>query len=198
MIDKDYLDWYKNDLDLEARIEQRLKALEKKYELNEQQYKIIYNRQENLESVLKDFMLETQDTLMSVLSMGYNAKFKSNVTRLISQLSAKDDSGGEIEVIKAEDFIEKYCKNGVLGEKADVIIYDDETPPEPYITAETPIEEIFAKGMKFQEQKDIVEFIQKLKCLNPTYIMDLSDGDRKVVDYFWIKVLIEKYEEMVK
>ena len=30
MSDKDYLDWYKNDLDLEARIEQRLKALEKK------------------------------------------------------------------------------------------------------------------------------------------------------------------------
>ena len=30
MSDKDYLDWYKNDLDLEARIEQKLKALEKK------------------------------------------------------------------------------------------------------------------------------------------------------------------------
>ena len=64
-----------------------------------------------------------------------------------------------------------------------------------YINAKTEnVQKVIESALK----KQIVEFIQNLKCLNPSYIMDLVDGDRKVVDYFWIKVLIEKYEEEIK
>ena len=64
-----------------------------------------------------------------------------------------------------------------------------------YLNAKT---ENVQKLFDSERKKQIVEFIQNLKCLNPTYIMDLSDGDRKVIDYFWIQVLIEKYEEEIK
>ena len=60
-----------------------------------------------------------------------------------------------------------------------------------YLNAKT---ENVQKLFDSERKKQIVEFIQNLKCLNPTYIMDLSDEDRKVVDYIWIKVLTEKYE----
>ena len=45
-----------------------------------------------------------------------------------------------------------------------------------------------------RENRLIGDFLADLKCLNPTYIMDLSNEDRKVVDYIWIKVLTEKWE----
>jgi len=53
MSDKDYLDWYKNDLDLEAKINKRIEALEKKLFENSGDPEIIKNHAEQIAELKK-------------------------------------------------------------------------------------------------------------------------------------------------
>ena len=72
----------------------------------------------------------------------------------------------------------------------------NEKDPEPYITAETPIEEIFAKGMKYQEQKDIAEFIHNWIGLRHL-CQDAADNGNEESWEYWLKIYKE-YEAKLK
>ena len=70
---------------------EQIAELKGKYELNEQQYKIIYNRQENLESVLKDI----KEVVLEMLDH-HNGVFEDKWTEEMRKtLSAKDEKPPE-------------------------------------------------------------------------------------------------------
>jgi len=71
MSDKDYLDWYKNDLDLEAKINKRIEALEKRLETR----------------------IDTQhdSDMRSLDIIGINELDIRHIKSVLKELSAKDD-----------------------------------------------------------------------------------------------------------
>jgi len=236
MSDKDYLDWYKNDLDLEAKINKRIEALEKKlfensgdpeiiknhaeqiaelkgkYELNEQQYKIIYNRQENLESVLKEWF----DWTLESFEIGVNDEYLEKLKNIKEKLSGGENPtlgdgipsdarfpatdqkppepsfickgcGQEVYLIDNYSKKRSYCNNCYEKDHPDEF---DIKPPEPSKDRyELGYTDGYADGKALGIEKVIAEFIQDI---------DKILGENDDNEIYFIPDLKKKWEARSK
>ena len=182
MSDKDYLDWYKNDLDLEARIEQKLKALEKKL-ITAQEKIIDFEKGEKL--LVSDIYNSKKE--IAELKKGLNLRID---TQHDSDMRSLDIIGiNELDIRHIKSVLKEHLEGFHLAknpiwESAD---FPNKISFKDYI--EDQVKKLSAKEqasggeteMSDKREPNIVDYMQQIDGLE--------------IDIEWLKKDIEKLEE---